>query len=154
MHYSTSRFNVALIFVGTTLLFPLVLQFPYALYDLIMSQFVSVVWADLHRTAYDLGKMLFVYGFSAALVFLFLTKLRIDERLQPQYASGNLWMLGCLLALVGVGLNLLIAIDVVNLLELSVSNKKWIAITQIVAKIVLLVAVVRMLIGVSPMVSK
>lgn len=154
MHHSMSRLNVAFIYGGLTLLFPQVLQFPYALYDLMMSQFVSIVWADLHRTAYDLGKMLFVYSFSAALVSLFMIKLRIIERLQTQYASMMLWMVGFVLAFVGVGVNLLIATDMVNLLALSASNKQLLALTQIAAKIILLVAVVRMLIGVSPMANR
>lgn len=154
MHHSMSRLNVALMYGGLILLFPLILQLPYALYDLMMSQFVSVVWADLHRTAYDLGKLLFVYGFSAALVSLFMIKLRIIERLQTQYASMMLWMVGFVLAFIGVGVNLLIATDMVNLLALSASNKQLLALTQIAAKIILLVAVVRMLIGVSPMANR
>jgi hypothetical protein len=147
MQQSIHRFHLALICVGLTLLMPLILPLFYVLYDLLMSRMVSVVWADLHFTAYALLQLLFVYGISAALVIWFLVSLQIDKRLQPQYASTNLWLVGGILGLIVLGLNILIATQSVSLVA---SESQWLARVLLAAKIILLIATVRTLIGVLP----
>jgi hypothetical protein len=144
------RFQLVLIYLGFTLLLPLLLPFS-TLFQLLMSQLVSVVWAELHTTAYMMMQMLFAYSTSAVITIVFMIKMRINKRLQPHYTSPRLWLVGCILILVVFIVNVLTALSKVNLQPFDAN---LLAGMLTVAKITLLVAAVRVLIGVLPRANK
>lgn len=144
------RFHAALMYIGFTLLFPLILPIS-GLFQLIMSQMVSVVWAELNPVAYSVLEILFVYGTSAAATALFMVKMRVDKRLQAHYASPRLWLVGCVLFFIVFIVNILAAAKTVNLVA---SDKQLLAYILMAAKIIFLVACARVLIGVLPRANK
>jgi glucan phosphoethanolaminetransferase (alkaline phosphatase superfamily) len=150
MQQQSFRFTLALIYLGATLLLPLLLPIS-AVFQILMNQLVSVVWADLHPKMYATLQLIVVYGLSAAAVTMFMIKLRISKRLQPHYASARLWLVGCALFFIVFVVNILVAADIVSFLP---SDKQLLGYMILAAKIILLVASVRVLIGVLPRANK
>lgn len=143
------RIHLVLLHVGFTLLVSILLPLS-ALFQWIMNQLVSVVWAELHPQTYAALQMLFVYGVSAAFVYIFMKKIQINKRLQPNYASSRLWFVGCALFIVVLITNILIAADAISLLA---SDRQLLVYILTAAKIILLTAGVRVLIGILPRAS-
>lgn len=144
------RTHMILIYTGITIL--LTLLFPItALFQLIMGQLVSVVWAELNPTAYSVLQIIFVYGIAAAATSLFMVKMRVDKRLQPHYASPQIWVVGCVLFLIVFVVDILHAKSVVSLVP---ADRQLLGYILIAAKIALIVAYTRVLIGILPRANK
>jgi hypothetical protein len=150
MQLPLSRLHIALISIGLTLLLPLLLPIP-TLFQWVMSRSVSVVWAELNPITFTALQILFVYGLSAAGVVLFMIKMRISKRLQPHYVSTRWWLVGSALCLIVIITNSLLVMGVVSSLS---SDRELLSYIVIVGKIILLIASVRMLIGVLPRANK
>lgn len=146
MQQPNERFNLLLIYIGLTVLLPMLLPIQL-IFQLIMNQLVSGVWADLHRKTYELIKLFFVYGISLGAVMMFVSKLRVPMRLQAHYASPRWWLVGCTLVFIMLVVN---ALALTNMVNITPSDREFLMLIQLLAKIILLIATVRVLIGVLP----
>jgi hypothetical protein len=150
MEKQSINFELLLICVGITLLLPLLIPISI-FFQMLMGQLVSVVWADLHPEINLLFQVSVVYGLSAAATATFMIKLRISKRLQSQYNSTRLWLVACVLVLVSFIVHVLATLGIVSLLA---EDKQFLAYIALLAKVLLLIATVRMLIGILPRANK
>lgn len=150
MQKQSVNVELALMYVGITLLLPLLLPIS-VFFQMLMGQLVSVVWADLHPKMYTLLEVVAVYGLSAIATATFMTKLRVSKRLQLHYSSTRLWLVACVLLLIVFIVNVLTVMGAVSFLP---ADKQLLAYIVLVAKVILLVASARMLIGILPRANK